>query len=194
MTHAADAREKEFCSPRSGLYVDFRPRGSPPAEHQRRSIAGTGVPSKRADPAWRRAARRSSCRRVHRQSRSGSALQSSSARRQRARMGGCNRARRWHHLETVNRRVEIGAIIRRASSIHKGLTRTLALKLKSPAGEIFEMLHPWAEIITEECSCVQRITRAFDSLWLFLCHPRKRVVAVVAGESVFYWLSRNCTV
>lgn len=73
---------KRMYSPGSGLYVDLRPRGSPSAEHQRRSISRTGASTKRANPAGRGATRRTSGSRMHRQTGAGSALEGPSSRRQ----------------------------------------------------------------------------------------------------------------
>lgn len=84
--------------PGSGLYVDFRPGGSPSAELQRRSIAGTGAPSKRASPAGRRAARCASGGGVYCQAGGGSALEGPSARRQRPPVRTRRRSRWRHHL------------------------------------------------------------------------------------------------
>lgn len=95
--YLADLLEMVYL-PGSGLYVDFRPGGSPPTELQRRSIAGTGAPSKRASPAGRRAARCASGGGVHCQAGGGSALEGPSARRQRPPMRTRRRSRWRHHL------------------------------------------------------------------------------------------------
>lgn len=85
-------------SPGGGLYVDFRPGGPPSAEHEGGPIGGTGAPSKGADPAGRGGARSAPCGWVHGQP-GGSALESSSACRQRPPVGAGGGTRWRHHLK-----------------------------------------------------------------------------------------------
>lgn len=88
--------------PGSSLYVDLRPRWSTTAEHKRRSIAGSAASTKGTDPPGRCGA--TSCRRVHRQSRRGSAFKSASTCRERARMRR-DGSWRWHNLKEKNKQV-----------------------------------------------------------------------------------------
>lgn len=85
--------------PGSGLYVDLWPGWSTTAEHKRRSIAGSAASTKRPDSPRRCGA--TSCRRVHSQSRGGSALKSASTCRERARMRR-DGSWRWHNLKEKN--------------------------------------------------------------------------------------------
>lgn len=83
--------------PGSGLYVDFRPGWSTTAEHKRRSITGSAAPSKGTDsPRW---CGTTSCRRMNCQSRSWSALESTSTCWKRARVRRCDGSWRWHNLK-----------------------------------------------------------------------------------------------
>lgn len=84
--------------PGSGLYVKLLPRRSATAERRkRRSIVGSAAAAKGADSSRRRGA--TSCRRMHRQSRSGSALEGASTCWERARVRRRDGSWRWHNLK-----------------------------------------------------------------------------------------------
>lgn len=84
-------------SPGSSLYIDLRPGWSTTTEHKRWTIAGSRATTERADPTrWCGAA---SGRRVHRQSRRGSALEGASTCRERTRVLRGDGSWRWHNLK-----------------------------------------------------------------------------------------------
>lgn len=102
--------------PGSSLYVDLRPRWSTTAEHKRWSIAGSAASTKGPDSPRRCGA--TSCRRVHRQSRSRSALESTSTCRERARMRR-DGSWRWHNLIEKNKQVSLETYHLKNTTIYK---------------------------------------------------------------------------
>lgn len=118
----------------SSLYVDLRPGWSTTAEHKRRSIAGSAASTKGPDPPRRCGA--TSCRRVHRQSRSGSALESASTCRERARMRR-DGSWRWYNLGKTMRRGLLGS---GGTSVGRRSDASRRTASSGPAGIAFRVL------------------------------------------------------